>query len=290
MIDYITPQTRQQILEMWRVCFGDSQPYFDIYFREKYSDENTLAYFEGDKVVASLQLLHYNFTFCGVEIPIAYISGACTLPQARKKGYMEALLKKTFHELAKRNIPLSLLVPEEDWLLGFYDKYGYAQTFDEGADLPSLEELMKRHSDNLSAAYQEFDSLFRNQDMTVQKTFDDFRIVVEEAAGYDFQPKKSLNGMARVIDARLLLGLFAKQHPDKSFSIDITDAILTHNNLFFAVHNGKIIDTDAKLATHLSLTIYDLAQALLGYQTSERQSLFKNIFPQHQPQMHFMME
>ncbi len=290
MIEYITPQTRSQILEMWRVCFGNSQPYFDIYFREKYSDENTLAYFEGDKVVASLQLLYYNFTFCGVEIPIAYISGACTLPQARKKGYMEALLKRTFHELAKKNIPLSLLVPEENWLLAFYDKYGYAQTFDAGIYLPSLEELMKRHSDNLSAAYKEFDSWFRNQEMTVQKTFDDFRIVVEEAAGYDYQAKKSLDGMARVINARLLLDLFAKKNPEKSFSVEITDAILTQNNLFLAVRNGKVLDTDAKLPIHLSLTIYDLAQALLGYQTSKKQTLFKNIFPEHHPQMHFMME
>ena len=290
MIEYITPQTRPQILEMWRVCFGDSQPYFDIYFREKYSDENTLAYFEGDKVVASLQLLYYNFTFCGVEIPIAYISGACTLPQARKKGYMEALLKRTFHELAKKNIPLSLLVPEENWLLAFYDKYGYAQTFDAGIDLPSLEELMKRHSDNLYAAYKEFDSWFRNQEMTVQKTFDDFRIVVEEAAGYDYQAKKSLDGMARVINARLLLDLFAKKNPEKSFSVEITDAILTQNNLFLAARNGIVLDTDAKLPIHLSLTIYDLAQALLGYQTSKKQTLFKNIFPEHHPQMHFMME
>ena len=290
MIEYITPQTRPQILEMWRVCFGDSQPYFDIYFREKYSDENTLAYFEGDKVVASLQLLYYNFTFCGVEIPIAYISGACTLPQARKKGYMEALLKRTFHELAKKNIPLSLLVPEENWLLAFYDKYGYAQTFDAGIDLPSLEELMKRHSDNLYAAYKEFDSWFRNQEMTVQKTFDDFRIVVEEAAGYDYQAKKSLDGMARVINARLLLDLFAKKNPEKSFSVEITDAILTQNNLFLSVLNGKVLDADAKLPIHLSLTIYDLAQALLGYQTSKKQAIFKNIFPEHHPQMHFMME
>jgi predicted acetyltransferase len=290
MIEYITPQTRPQILEMWRVCFGDSQPYFDIYFREKYSDENTLAYFEGDKVVASLQLLYYNFTFCGVEIPIAYISGACTLPQARKKGYMEALLKRTFHELAKKNIPLSLLVPEENWLLAFYDKYGYAQTFGAGIVLPSLEELMKRHSDNLSAAYKEFDSWFRNQEMTVQKTFDDFRIVVEEAAGYDYQAKKSLDGMARVINVRLLLELFAKKNPEKSFSVEITDAILTQNNLFLAVRNGKVLDTDAKLPIHLSLSIYDLAQALLGYQTSKKQTLFKNIFPEHHPQMHFMME
>ncbi len=290
MIHYITPKTQPQILEMWRVCFGDSQPYFDIYFREKYSNENTLAYFEGNKAVASLQLLHYNFTYCDTEIQIAYISGACTLPVARKKGYMEALLKRTFHELEKRNIPLSLLVPEEDWLLRFYDKYGYAQTFDKGRDLLSLDELVKRYHDNLPAAYKEFDSLFRKQDMTVQKTYDDFRVIVEESAGYNFPKKKSLTGMARLIDARLMLSLFAKKYAKKCFSIEISDPILTQNNLFLLINDGYVSETKTKLTTHLILTINDLSQGLLGYHTTEKEELFKGIFPEHQPQMHFMLE
>ena len=290
MIQYITPKTKPQILNMWKICFGDSQPYFDIYFREKYRDENTLAYFEGDKVVASLQLLHYNFNYCNTEIQIAYISGACTLPEARKKGYMEALLKRTFHELEKQNIPLSLLVPEEEWLLRFYDKYGYAQTFDKGRDILSLDELVKRHPDNLPAAYNEFDSFFRKQDMTVQKTYDDFRVIVEESAGYDFPEKKSLMGMARVVDARLMLDLFAKKHPEKSFSIEISDPILTQNNLFLSINDGNVSETNSKLNIHLILTIEDLAQALLGYHSSEKEELLKNVFPERQPQMHFMLE
>ena len=290
MIQYITPKTQDKIPEMWKVCFGDSQPYFDIYFRERYRNENTLAYFEGDRAVASLQLLHYNFTYCDTEIPIAYISGACTLPEARKKGYMAALLKRTFEELEKKNIPLSLLVPEEEWLLRFYNKYGYAQTFDKGRDLVLLDELMNRHSNNLSAAYKEFDSLFRNEEMTVQKTFDDFRVVVEETAGYDFPTKKSLGGMARVIDARGMLQLFAAKYPEKTFSLDVSDDILSQNNLFLAVGKGEVLDTVSKLSTHLKLTISELAQALLGYHTSEKPELFKGVFPDHQPQIHFMME
>lgn len=290
MIQYITPNTRSQILDMWKICFGDSQPYFDIYFRERYSDENTLAYLEGSKVVASLQLLYYNFTFGNTEIPIAYISGACTLPQARKKGYMAELLKHTFHEIHTKDIPLSLLVPEEEWLLQFYNKYGYAQTFDAGQKLPSLDELMKKHSNNLLSAYQEFDNIFRDQEMTVQKTFDDFRIVVEESAGYNHPIKKSLTGMTRVIDARKMLRLFAEKYPNKKFSIEVTDDILQHNNFIFSIYNGQMADTDTKLSTHLKLNIAQLAQGLLGYHTSENEDLFKNVFPQHQPQIHFMME
>ena len=290
MIQYATSETSDHILEMWRVCFGDSQPYFDIYFREKYSNKNTLAYFEDNKAVASLQLLSYNFTYCDTEIPIAYISGACTLPEARKKGYMAALLIRAFHELVKRNTPISILVPEEEWLLTFYSKYGYAQTFDSGADLLLLDELMKRHSDNLPAAYREFDSMFRDKEMTVQKTFDDFRVIVEEAAGYNFPPKKSLTGMARIVDAPLMLKLFANKYPEKVFSLEVTDEILTQNNLFLSIQEGKVLETKSKLPIHLNLTIFDLAQALLGYHTSEKQELFKDVFPEHQAQMHFMME
>ena len=290
MIQYATPETSDQILEMWRVCFGDSQPYFDIYFREKYSNENTLAYFEGNKAVASLQILPYNFTYCDTEIPIGYISGACTLPKGRKKGYMAALLKRTFHELVKRNTPLSILVPEEEWLLAFYSKYGYAQTFDSGSDLLLLDELMKRHSDKLPAAYKEFDSVFRDKEMTVQKTFDDFRVIVEEAAGYNFPPKKNLTGMARIVDAPLMLKLFASKYPEKSFSLEVSDDILLKNNLFLSIQEGRVSKTKSKLPIHLNLTIFDLAQALLGYRTSEKQDLFKNVFPEHQAQMHFMLE
>lgn len=290
MIQYITPKTEPQIPEMWRTCFGDSQPYFDIYFREKYKNENTLAYFEGDKAVASLQLLFYNFTYCGVEIPVAYISGACTLPEARKKGYMAELLKRTFHEIAKKDIPLTILVPQEPWLLRFYDKYGYAQTFDEGKELPGLKELISRHPNDLHGAYKEFDALFRNKEMVVQKTFDDFRVVVEESAGYNYPEKKSLTGMTRVIDAKTMLELFAERYPEKSFSIEVTDPILSQNNLFLKVQDGTISEAKSKLAVHLTLTIYDLAQALLGYRTSKKGKLFKGVFPEHQPEMHYMLE
>ncbi len=132
--------------------------------------------------------------------------------------------------------------------------------------------------------------MFRDKEMTVQKTFDDFRVIVEEAAGYNFPPKKSLTGMARIVDAPLMLKLFANKYPEKVFSLEVTDEILTQNNLFLSIQEGKVLETKSKLPIHLNLTIFDLAQALLGYHTSEKQELFKDIFPEHQAQMHFMME
>lgn len=291
MIQYATDDTKSQVWDMWKTVFGDSDSYMEIYFREKYRNENTLLYMEGEKAVASLQMLPFDFSFCGAEIPILYLSGVSTLPEARKKGYMQQLLLASFEHASKKNIPLMLLVPQEEWLLKFYDKYGFAQTFDWGTvDLPSLKGLIDRYPGDLHAAYREFNTWFRQKDMTVQKSFDDFHAIVEEAALFDFPPKKNLIGMARVVDAEKLLSLFAQRYTQKTFSIIVNDELVSQNNSSFSISEGKVTQTNTLFQPTFNLNIRELAQALLGYHTSQKDDSFRTIFPEKTPQMNFMME
>ena len=280
MITYANLHTASQVRQMWKTVFGDSDAYMDIYFREKYQNHRTLVYMENEKAVASLQMLPYQFTFCDVEIPVAYISGVATLPEARKKGYMQQLLLQSFKEMEKNNVPLSILVPQEEWLLKFYEKYGYAQTFDEGVEeLPSLKTLLGDEKE----AYPKFDTQFRTKDMTVQKTFDDFRAIVEEARLFDFPPKKNLIGMARIIDAEMLLSLFAKKYPQTSFSVSVSDEIVEKNNTTFVIGSEKNEPV-------FQVDIRKLTQLLFGYHTSKEEASFRSLFPEKTPQMNFMLE
>lgn len=291
MIQHANLHTRDAVRQMWKTVFGDSDDYMDIYFREKYADENTLIYVENEKPVASLQMLPYDFTFCGTEIPVAYLSGVCTLPEARKKGFMEQLLQASFHEMHKKNIPLAILVPQEEWLLTFYEKYGFAQTFDaENEALPSLKLLSDKYPNDLHAAYREFNTWFRQNDMTVQKSFDDFRAIVEEATLFNFPEKKHLIGMARIIDAEKLLSAFANRYEQKMFSVSVFDKWLPHNNASFLVSNGKCVREGETAQPHFASDIRELAQLLMGYQTSQNKQPFSSIFPEKAPQMHFMLE
>ncbi|MDO5664952.1 MAG: GNAT family N-acetyltransferase [Bacteroidia bacterium] len=291
MIQYANDTTKQQVYDMWKTVFGDADAYMEIYFREKYRNENTLIYFENKRAVASLQMLPYTFTFCGTEIPVLYHSGVSTLPEARKKGYMHQLLIASFEHAQKNRFPLMLLVPQESWLLKFYDKYGFSQAFDIGTEeLPSLKTLIEGFSGDLHAAWRKFNTWFRQKDMTVQKSFDDFRAIVEEATLFDFPPKKNLIGMARVIDAEKLLALFADRYEQKSFSVSVTDELLSHNNHTFSISEGKITKNDSLLQPAFNLNIRELAQALLGYHTSEKGKPLHTIFPEKTPQMNFMME
>lgn len=271
-IRFADNDSRPQVWNMWKRVFGDGDDYMRLYFSEKYRNENTLLYFEGDKAVASLQMLPYRFTFCGTEIPILYLSGVCTLPEARRKGYMERLLLRSFDVAADREVPLMLLVPQEAWLLDFYGKYGFAQTFDAGTELlqPSLKEIIESSPDNLPAAYQRFDACYRGCDMTVQKSYDDFRVMVREAALSGFPPKKNLIGMARMIDLRRLLSLFADAYPDRAFSVEVQDNLRKQNSGRFTVSNGKLFWERRKMVVDRGGDGNNIFSAPVGLQRKAR--------------------
>ncbi|HPD43840.1 MAG TPA: GNAT family N-acetyltransferase [Dysgonamonadaceae bacterium] len=291
MITFATDQTMSLVRKMWKICFGDSDEYMELYFREKYRNENTLVYFDDNQAVASLQILPYTFTFHQTEIPIAYFSGLCTLPDARKKGFMAALIRKAFEVLQQRQIPLAVLVPQEKWLLEFYEKFGFAQTFDAGnKEIFSLRQLWEKYPDNLPAAYREFDNYFRVQDMTVQKTFDDFRAIMDEAKLFDFPPKTNLTGMSRIIDAEKLLTVFARRYPEKTFSFFLSDAEIPKNRANFSFRNGLVEPDHNNQTTKHSLDIRQLSQLLLGYHTSQTEEPFRSLFPEKAPQINFMLE
>lgn len=291
MIRYADTETQPQVRRMWKTVFDDSDAYIDLYFRDKYRNHRTLIYLEGDRVTASLQMLPYCFTFCGNSIPVVYISGVCTLPEARKKGYMRRLLLRSFDEMAKNGIPLALLVPQEEGLLNLYGKYGFAQTFDAGKEeLPSLKALLDKHRGNLKSAYKEFDDPLRREEMTVQKSFDDFRTIVEEARLFGFEAKRNLIGMARIIDATKLFSLFAARYDRLSFSVVVSDEGLKQNNALFTVCEGKSMKNGLSVRPSFSVDVRELVQLLLGYRTSRKEEPLRSIFPEKNPQMNRMLE
>ncbi|NLC85659.1 MAG: GNAT family N-acetyltransferase [Bacteroidales bacterium] len=292
MIQFAGDTTEQQVWDMWKTVFGDSDDYMQLYFKYKYRNENTLIYIEDDKAVSSLQMLSYKFTFCGEVIPVQYLSGVCTLPEYRGKGYARELLLKSFEVAIERGIPLVILVPQEDWLLSFYTKFGFALAFDSGAEqLPPLKKIIDDNQVDLYNAYKEFDSLFRNKDMAVQKSFQDFQAIAEEAALFNYPPKKNLRGMARIINSELLLDLFAAMYCDKAFTVSLKDEILKNNDSRFTV-NQSIISKDSSIIIQplLEFDIRDFTQAIMGYHTSEKAAPVNTLFPEKTPVMNYMLE
>lgn len=211
---------KEKVMELWRTCFQDTDEFIRFYFDRKYQEQNTLVSYQGDRVISALQMLPYPMTWHGKEVNTSYISGACTLPEARNQGTMQKLLAEAFRTMKKRKIAFSVLLPQEPWLYNFYKKVGYAPVFaytpenyylpvryhNPAVSLFTLENCWKEKK----KLYRYFDLAMRKRPNCIQHTSEDWDAVIEElymSQGellVSHKPTGSITGMA-----------FALPFPDK---------------------------------------------------------------------------
>lgn len=124
------PDRKQLNIDLWRTCFDDSEAFIDLYFDRVYSNANTLTVEKNGQVVSALQMLPHTMTYCGTEISVSYIYGACTSPLHRRLRLMEMLLQQAFEIMKRRGVVLTVLIPSEPWLFDYYRRLGYSEAFD----------------------------------------------------------------------------------------------------------------------------------------------------------------
>ncbi|MDR1201016.1 MAG: GNAT family N-acetyltransferase [Tannerellaceae bacterium] len=189
MVTLAQEYQKNDIIHIWNECFpGDSPEFIDLYFTKKYKSENTLVYLLEDKIASCLQILPYEMKYCGDVCPMFYISGAATLPEYRNRGLMKELLLHAFQEMKNRGALFTTLIPQEEWLAGYYQKYGYTPCFDYitlwiTRKISVFDDLMfvttlKTHE--LKEAYDYYQKQSEKHAIFVQKSFDDFTILCEE--------------------------------------------------------------------------------------------------------------
>lgn len=119
----LSPQEiKEQTRDLWRTCFNDSEAFIDVYFSDKYTNENNLTVRKEGHVVAAMQLLSYRMTFYGTVLHTGYISGLATHPNYRGKGYATNLLNEANRRLYNQGAALSFLIPSSNDLRSFYEK------------------------------------------------------------------------------------------------------------------------------------------------------------------------
>ncbi|MDR2682633.1 MAG: GNAT family N-acetyltransferase [Dysgonamonadaceae bacterium] len=133
MILFGEDKYKSGLKEMWKLCFPmDTGIFIDFYFDEVYKNDETLVYFENGKPVAAFQMIPYALKNGGEISQAAYISGAMTHPDFRRKGFMKELLFASFDIMQGRGFDYTFLIPQEAWLFDFYAKFGYKTTLPPG--------------------------------------------------------------------------------------------------------------------------------------------------------------
>ncbi len=185
MISYAKTNDIPALKTMWALCFADTPEFIDFYFTNIFRLEETPVYYDNGIPVAALQLIPYPVKLGDQTYPAGYISGAMTHPGHRNKGLMKQLLLFSFEVMKKRQIPLSFLIPQEEWLFGFYEKFGYRPAFPKAFqtvppsdnDSSGVEYGSPR---NFSFLYPSYYSFLEQQENVVLKTSAQFEAILED--------------------------------------------------------------------------------------------------------------
>ncbi len=167
-IDFVKEQEKEEIYNLWHICFGDTKKYMDWYFSEVYKTENTLALYCDGKLASSLQIIPYTLQQGSQQLLCGYIAGVSTLPQFRYRGFSASLMKKADEVMKKRGYSYSFLIP---FNFDFYKKYGYEickPNFCYEGEISSLSEFKN------NAVFKECKKFPKEVYNTFAKTFDTY--------------------------------------------------------------------------------------------------------------------
>ena len=204
----------EQLKSLWKSLFGDTEAFISLFFHEVVREEYIRVLEEKGRILSALYMLPYPFRIWNQEVTASYISGAGTLPEAQGRGLMRRLLIDSFKEMELRQIPLSILIPAEPWLYGFYEKSGYATVFAYnqqvyppkerrlGEDALVMEKysisdlgdsFLQKREDLMGACFSYFDQRLRERNACILHSYTNFRTIVHDYAISDGKIWVALN-------------------------------------------------------------------------------------------------
>jgi predicted acetyltransferase len=357
----IEPQEiqKQNIILLWKESFPhDSPEFIKLYFAQKYQKENTLIYLHDDKIVSCLQMLPYDLKYYNNICESFYISGASTQIEYRNKGFMGKLLTHAILKMKNRGALFTILIPQEEPLIKYYQKYGYTPAFGYTKLLITHKKFIPDPSvvvtkllpEEMEEAFVYYQRSNYKKNLLVLKSFDDFKTIYENLkliAGETFICRRDkrirgicfcsfapqelnflemvsgekrdrdplfyeiirqypnrevyyfqrpygnrltleIKGMARILDAEKVLGLYALHYYKMTVTLKVNDNLIAENNGIFYLNNGYC---ERKYGGNFDfeVDINLLTQLLLGFRTEGLPQEY-SIFPQKQPYMSLMLE
>lgn len=109
---------------LWQMCFPtDTEEFLDFYFAQVARAEDTYIYYDAEeKPIAHIGILRYGYQDHGAEA-LAYISGACTHPEAQRQGIMGRLMRQVIEAERAKGTEALILIPASEELRAYYRRH-----------------------------------------------------------------------------------------------------------------------------------------------------------------------
>lgn len=118
-----------QLIDLWRLCFGDSEDFIRLFFDRVYREENALTLEREGRILCALHIVPYRMLVAGHEWSLAYVCGVATWPEYRRRGLMGQLMRQAIDVMAGRGYDLTALIPATPALFEYYRTFGYQEFF-----------------------------------------------------------------------------------------------------------------------------------------------------------------
>lgn len=119
-----------QLKKLWKICFGDEDDYIDLYFNNKYKEEETAVLLWDGEIVAMTTMIPAHILMpSGEKLALSMLYAIATHPSFQGKGLSTQIMDFCHTYLETQNQDLSILVPARESLFDFYRKRGYKDGF-----------------------------------------------------------------------------------------------------------------------------------------------------------------
>lgn len=129
-VEFAREQHTNQIIELWRQCFGDSKAFISFYLEHHPYHENTLLLaLEGDIVTSMLSLLPARLVMGTHVHPVRYVYAVGTDIRFRGQGISTLLLNAATEVCRQWQEDGLFLIPASSSLFDFYQARGFLTAF-----------------------------------------------------------------------------------------------------------------------------------------------------------------
>lgn len=125
MIRFALKDDFESVTELWSLVFGDSADIINRFLDVHFSEDSLLVYEADNRIAAMFFLLKGDVCINSEEYPSRYLYAACTHPDYRGRGIMAGLINAAYNLCAQKSIDYICLLPAEESLYGYYEKFGY---------------------------------------------------------------------------------------------------------------------------------------------------------------------
>lgn len=121
----------KEFQDIYKCVFGDSEEWRRWFFDEVVDDSCCISISRdgAGKATGCLMMQPFGFLFHNALVRSEYMSCVATRPEARQHGVAGKLIADALRQARGRGSALCCLIPAEDRLYFFYDRFGFATTF-----------------------------------------------------------------------------------------------------------------------------------------------------------------